>query len=74
MVDVECASLQRQQPGLERLTVRLNEYAEKLVLERMGKTKSRLILVQAGSRYWQSEQHAMRLGTHSSPTASVRIG
>jgi hypothetical protein len=37
MVDVECASLQRQQPGLERLTVRLNEYAEKLVLERMGK-------------------------------------
>ena len=37
MVDVECASLQRQEAGLEQLTVRLNEYAEKLVLERMGK-------------------------------------
>jgi len=37
MVDVECAALQRQLHGPERLTVRLNEYAEKLVLERMGK-------------------------------------
>lgn len=37
MVDVECAELHRQQVRPERLTVRLNEYAEKLVLERMGK-------------------------------------
>jgi hypothetical protein len=37
MVDVECAALARQQPEPDRLTVRLNEYAEKLVLERIGK-------------------------------------
>lgn len=37
IVDVECGALQRQQSGPERLTVRLNKYAEKLVLERMGK-------------------------------------
>jgi hypothetical protein len=37
IVDVECAALQRQQHGPDCLTVRLNEYAEKLVLDRMGK-------------------------------------
>ena len=37
LVDVECAAINRQESGLERLTVRLNEYAEKLVLDRAGK-------------------------------------
>ena len=34
-VDVECAALVRPPTGTELLTVRLNEYAEQLVLERM---------------------------------------
>jgi hypothetical protein len=37
VVDVECAAFERRQSGPDRLTLRLNEYAEKLVLERMGK-------------------------------------
>lgn len=37
IVDVECAALEREASGLERLTVRLNRYAEQLVLERVGK-------------------------------------
>ena len=37
LVDVECAAINRQELGPERLTVRLNEYAEKLVLDRAGK-------------------------------------
>ena len=36
LVDVECAAITFQ-PGAERLTVRLNKYAEKLVLDRVGK-------------------------------------
>ncbi len=36
-VDVECAALKRPPSGPERLTVRLNRYAEDVVLERIGK-------------------------------------
>lgn len=35
VVDVECAAISRQQQGPDILTVRLNEYAEKLVLDRL---------------------------------------
>jgi hypothetical protein len=37
LVDVECAAINPQQSGAERLAVRLNEYAEKLVLDRAAK-------------------------------------
>lgn len=37
LVDVECAAISPQDSGPERLTVRLNEYAEQLVLDRGGK-------------------------------------
>jgi hypothetical protein len=37
VVDVECVAIKRQQQGADVLTVRLNEYAEKLVLDRLGK-------------------------------------
>jgi hypothetical protein len=37
LVDVECAAINPQALGTERLTVRLNEYAEQLVLDRVGK-------------------------------------
>ena len=37
LVDVECAAINPQESGPERLTVRLNAYAEKLVLDRAGK-------------------------------------
>lgn len=36
-VDVECASIKQQQSGPDLLTVRLNKYAERLVLDRIGK-------------------------------------
>ena len=36
IVDVECAAIKPQQSGPELLTVRLNEYAEKLVLDRIA--------------------------------------
>jgi len=36
-VDVECASLRRPSVGPGRLTLRLNRYAEDIVLERIGK-------------------------------------
>ncbi len=53
MVDVECAALQRDRSGTERLTVRLNKYAEKLVLERMGKDEVKADT--CGGRYPLSE-------------------
>ncbi len=37
VIDVECATLERPQSGSERLTLRLNRYAEGLVLDRIGK-------------------------------------
>lgn len=37
VVDVECVAINRQRHGADVLTVRLNEYAEKLVLDRLGK-------------------------------------
>jgi hypothetical protein len=37
LVDVECAAINPQPSGAERLAVRLNEYAEKLVLDRAAK-------------------------------------
>ena len=37
VVDVECVAINRQRQGADVLTVRLNEYAEKLVLDRLGK-------------------------------------
>jgi hypothetical protein len=36
-VDIECAAIDRQKSRAEQLTVRLNKYAEKLILERVGK-------------------------------------
>jgi hypothetical protein len=36
-VDVECAAFERPPSGPERLTLRLNRYAEDIVLERIGK-------------------------------------
>jgi hypothetical protein len=36
-IDVECAALERPQSGPDRLTLRLNRYAEGLVLDRIGK-------------------------------------
>jgi hypothetical protein len=37
MPDVECASIQKQPSGLEQLTVRLNQYADQLVVDRLGR-------------------------------------
>jgi len=37
LVDVECAVIQRQPSGVERLTVRFNEFVERLVLDDMRK-------------------------------------
>ena len=42
VVDVECAAISRQASGAERLTVRLNKYAEKLVLDRAGKDEMKV--------------------------------
>ncbi|MFI5176126.1 MAG: hypothetical protein ACHQKY_14795 [Terriglobia bacterium] len=39
IVDIECASVEPQRAGPPILTVRLNEYAEKLVLDRVGKAE-----------------------------------
>lgn len=39
MVDVECASINTKESGLELLTVRLNEYAENMVVDRIGNDK-----------------------------------
>jgi hypothetical protein len=36
-LDVECASLNRTQSGSEGITLRLNRYAEDIILERIGK-------------------------------------
>ena len=36
-VDVECASIQKQESGPDMLTVRLNRYVEELVVQRIGK-------------------------------------
>jgi hypothetical protein len=41
VVDVECAAINRQPQRADVLTVRLNEYAEKLVLDRMGKDETK---------------------------------
>jgi len=37
IVDIECASITHQQSGPDLLTIRLNEYAERLLLDRIGK-------------------------------------
>lgn len=37
VVDVECAAISSVRPGTEQLTVRLNEYAERLILDRVGR-------------------------------------
>lgn len=42
VVDVECAAINPQQGGPDILTVRLNEYAEKLVLDRMGNDETKV--------------------------------
>jgi hypothetical protein len=41
VVDVECAAIDRQRQGADVLTVRLNEYAEKLVMDRLGKDETK---------------------------------
>jgi hypothetical protein len=41
LLDVECGSLHRPEPASERLTLRLNQYAEDIVLERIGKEEIR---------------------------------
>lgn len=41
VVDVECAAINRRQPGADVLSVRLNEYAEQLVLDRRGKDETK---------------------------------
>jgi hypothetical protein len=41
VVDVECAAINRRQQGADVLTFRLNEFAEKLVLERLRKDETK---------------------------------
>ncbi len=79
IVDVECASIKPQAKGPPVLTLRLNEYAEKLVLDRMGKDEmradacgGRLPLSWIGTERDGSSRTLFRYGLSRDPATAKR--